>query len=146
MPIALSTWLAAHTPRWLHRPPFTTLVDAQLWVLTLVVRPATFRRMLRLHHALVVRPGIGVDLHRYGGISYLRGGREVAHLHGDGLFDAYVGSARAAALIEGRRAQVHHADGGPGWVTWDLSAARVSVGQVLAEADARLARNTDVAG
>ena len=131
----VSTWAAAYVPRWLQRPPFTTLVDAQLWVVTLVTRPRTFRRMLAVHHRLRAVSGLTCGTHRYGGIGYRIGGTEVAHLHGDGLLDAYLGAGRARRVRAAGLAAAHHGDGGAGWVTLDLGAASAAdVWRVLAAA------------
>ncbi len=76
--------------------------------------------MLSVHYHMMAISGVELGLHFYGGIAYILEGRELAHLHGDGLLDAYVGSQLSPKLLADGAVQAHHADGGPGWVTVDL--------------------------
>ena len=117
---ALTTFLAAYAPNAIKRPPFTTLLDAHLRMWTLVTSPSTFRRMLHVHRSFANLPEVSLGTHFYGGISYLRGRKELAHMHGDGVLDAHVGTRRAEALRGIPGIEAHHAEGGPGWVTVDL--------------------------
>jgi len=118
---ALSSWLAGKVPKSLQRPPLTTIIDVQMWVITLVASPSTFKRMVTVHQQLMRLPDTFSGMHFYGGISYRRQQVEIAHLHGDGVLDAYVGTAAARRLIAQRCATVHHADGGPGWISIRLN-------------------------
>ena len=91
--------------------------------------------MLDVHHRLRALPELTCGTHFYGGVGYRLDGVEVAHLHGDGLFDAYLGGGRAARARAAGLAEAHHADGGPGWVTVDLGAVSAEgVWRVLAQA------------
>jgi len=125
----LITWLADHAPKWLKQPPFTTLFDAQLWMLTLITNPSLFQNMLDVHHRMRSLKGIQCGTHHFGGISYILGKNELGHMHGDGVFDAHLGKVAAREAIANGFAKVHHAEGGPGWITIDLE--KVSANEVL---------------
>jgi hypothetical protein len=54
---------------------------------------------------------------RRGGLGFVRNGREFAHVHGNGLLDVKLTSARAAELVSLRRAEPHHVFGPSAWIS-----------------------------
>ena len=73
--------------------------------------------------------GVTAAPHRFGGVEFRVGRREIGHLHGDRLADLpFPVSVRRMLVAEGR-ADVHHVMPGSGWVSFrirgesDVSAA-----------------------
>jgi luciferase-like monooxygenase len=61
--------------------------------------------------------GVEVAAHRFGGIEFRYGRRELGHLHGDRFADLPVGKRVKQELIASGRARPHHVLPDSGWVT-----------------------------
>ena len=104
---------------WLARVPLAPqLFDALLLAWTAAFHWRRLRVMDALEAATHQMPGVGCCVHRYGGIGFVRGGREFAHLHGNGLLDVELTRDRAVALTEAKRAEPHHVFGPSAWVSY----------------------------
>lgn len=62
-------------------------------------------------------PGVTVNAHRFGGIEYRYGKKEMGHVHGDRLADLPLPRRLHDELIAQGRAQPHHALPESGWVS-----------------------------
>lgn len=71
----------------------------------------------RIHIALQGWSGITSRPHRFGGIEYGLGRREIGHLHGDSLVDISFPTNVRNELITGGRAEPHHILPDSGWVS-----------------------------
>jgi Ni,Fe-hydrogenase I large subunit len=71
------------------------------------------------HIATVVRswPGVEAAPHRFGGVEFRLGRRELGHLHGDALADLPFTRGIRDMLVETGRAQPHHVHPDSGWVS-----------------------------
>ena len=61
--------------------------------------------------------GVTVSPHRYGGIEFRVGRRELGHLHGDRLADLPFPIAIRRQLVAAGRAETHHILPDSGWVS-----------------------------
>jgi hypothetical protein len=66
-------------------------------------------------------PGVEVAGHRFGGVEFRIGRRELGHLHGDRIADLPFPRRVRDELIAAGRAQPHHAVPDSGWVTFPIS-------------------------
>ncbi|MFK7694911.1 luciferase family protein [Paenibacillus sp. HJGM_3] len=62
-------------------------------------------------------PGVQVQPHRFGGIEFAVGGKEIGHLHGDYLVDLLLPKSRRDAAIADGKAEPHHIYPDSGWVS-----------------------------
>jgi hypothetical protein len=62
-------------------------------------------------------PGVEVGPHRFGGVEFRYGRRELGHLHGDRFADLPAGKKAKEELIADGRARPHHVLPDSGWVT-----------------------------
>lgn len=62
-------------------------------------------------------PGVTVQAHRFGGLEYLYGRKELGHVHGDRLADLPFPRRLRDALIAEGRAEAHHVLPETGWVS-----------------------------
>ena len=76
-------------------------------------------------------PGVTEQPHRFGGIEFLLGGRELGHLHGDRLADIPFTRAIRDQLVAAGRARRHHVLPESGWVTYDIR-SEADVGGAIA--------------
>ena len=64
--------------------------------------------------------GVSIEPHRFGGIEFRLGRRELGHLHGDRFADLPFTRALRDELVAAGRAQRHHVLPDSGWVTREL--------------------------
>ena len=65
-------------------------------------------------------PGVSVHDHRFGGVEFRLGKRELGHLHGDRIADIPLRRALRDELVAFGRARVHRWRPNSGWVTVDI--------------------------
>jgi hypothetical protein len=71
----------------------------------------------RIRLVLESWPGVESGPHRFGGIEFRLGRRELGHLHGDRWADLPFPKAVRQQLVSAGRAEVHHVLPDSGWVT-----------------------------
>jgi hypothetical protein len=64
--------------------------------------------------------GVSAHPHRFGGVEFRLGRRELGHLHGDALLDVPFPSKVRDELIAAGRAQPHHVLPETGWVSFRI--------------------------
>jgi Family of unknown function (DUF5519) len=74
--------------------------------------------------------GVTAEPHRFGGMEFLLGRRELGHLHGDRLADLPFPRRVRDELVESGRARPHHVLPDSGWVSVSI-AGREDVANVL---------------
>jgi hypothetical protein len=105
--------------RWLARVPFLPqLFDAMLLSATAVFNRRKLYAIEKLEREACSRFNATIGNHRLGGIGFFVGKREIGHVHGNGLVDAFVGRAKRDALVQSGTALPHHAFPRSGWVSW----------------------------
>jgi hypothetical protein len=67
-------------------------------------------------------PGVSTGAHRFGGVEFRLGRRELGHLHGDRMADLAFPRRVRDELIATGRAQPHHVLPESGWVTVPIDA------------------------
>jgi len=76
-------------------------------------------------------PGVESAPHRFGGVEYRFGGREIGHVHGDGLADLPFPMRIRDELVASGQAEPHHILPDSGWVSRWLRAPK-DVGTAIA--------------
>lgn len=72
---------------------------------------------ITIHEAVTLWPGVTAGPHRFGGVEYRLGTREIGHLHGDHLVDIpFPRPVRDQVVADGRAAP-HHILPDSGWVS-----------------------------
>lgn len=65
-------------------------------------------------------PGVTVQPHRFGGVEYMIGKREIGHIHGDHLVDIPFPKKVRDEIVTAGRARPHHILPETGWVSFYL--------------------------
>lgn len=65
-------------------------------------------------------PGVTIQPHRFGGVEYVIGRREIGHIHGDHLVDIPFPKKVRDEVVNAGRAQPHHILPESGWVSFYL--------------------------
>jgi len=74
----------------------------------------------RITAQLETWPGVVSAPHRFGGVEYLLGTREIGHIHGDHLVDIPFPTRVREAVVAAGRARPHHLLPESGWVSFYL--------------------------
>jgi hypothetical protein len=105
--------------RWLARVPLAPhIFDSLLLTWTAMFQRQRFAAMEQLEAQALGFPGVERCRHRFGGIGFVRGQLEFAHLHGNGLLDVHLTRECAASLVAAGRACPHHVFGPSAWVSF----------------------------
>ena len=72
----------------------------------------------RITAEVISWPGVSVQPHRFGGVEYVIGRREIGHIHGDRLADIPFPKKVRDAIIAAGRAQPHHILPESGWISF----------------------------
>jgi hypothetical protein len=101
-------------------PLLPLLLDAMLTVWTMMTRPAVHRRVLSLCSEIKLWSSVSERLHRYGGVQFDFEGRELGHVHSNGVVDLRFRRSIRDELVSSGRALPHHTFPCSGWVTLNL--------------------------
>lgn len=74
----------------------------------------------RIRDAALSWPGVTSHPHRFGGLEYRIGRREIGHVHGDSLADIPLPKKVRDRIVAEGRADPHHVLPGSGWVSVHL--------------------------
>lgn len=74
----------------------------------------------RITQAVAGWEGVSVQPHRFGGVEYVIGKREVGHIHGDHMVDIPFPKKARDEIVAAGRAQPHHLLPETGWVSFYL--------------------------
>ena len=72
----------------------------------------------RIIEAVTSWPGVKSQSHRFGGVEYVIGRREIGHIHGDHLVDIPFPKKVRNEIVAVGRAQPHHVLPETGWVSF----------------------------
>jgi Family of unknown function (DUF5519) len=108
--------------RWLARVPgLPQFFDALLVIVSWLSHRSRLCAMEKLEAEALRLPGVQLSPHRFGGIEFVdQTGRELGHLHGNGLLDVPVGNEAAASLLASGRVQSHHVFPRSKWVSFQI--------------------------
>ena len=102
---------------------------------------ATITKSVMAWGGMTVRP------HRFGGVEYVMGRREIGHIHGDELVDIPFPKKIRDDLVNSGRAQPHHILPKTGWVSFTLrEAADIEKAITLLEESYKIAQKQKVTG
>lgn len=70
--------------------------------------------------AVTAWAGVSIKPHRFGGVEYVIGKREIGHIHGDHMLDIPFPKKVRDEIVAAGRAQPHHILPDTGWVSFYL--------------------------
>jgi hypothetical protein len=105
--------------RWLARiPGLPQFFDAMLLIVTALFNRERLRAIELFEQVALAEPNIEIRPHRFGGTGFFVGNNEICHLHGNGLFDAFVGRLMQTRLVGGGDVLKHHVYPNSGWISF----------------------------
>ncbi len=75
---------------------------------------------VRITEAVTSWAGVTSQPHRFGGVEYVIGRREIGHIHGDALVDIPFPKKVRDEIVAAGRAQPHHILPDSGWISFTL--------------------------
>jgi hypothetical protein len=84
----------------------------------------------QIRNELLIWPGVTAARHRYGGVEYRLGKRELGHLHGDYLADLPFPVRVREELVAAGKAMPHHILPLSGWVSYPIRDADAVPGAI----------------
>lgn len=109
--------------RWLSKVPLMTYYfDALLLCVYGILNPGLITILDELEsQVLKAFPEVGIRIHRFGGLEFFDShGRELGHVHGNGLMDVHLSKADAASMKKGGRVLAHHVIPQSGYISFQL--------------------------
>lgn len=98
-------------------PLLPQLLDALLLLGCAAFAPRRFRAVARVIDTLERWPGVALSNHRFGGTQFDHNGREVGHIHGNGVLDVRLDREARDAVVRAGEALPHHTFPDSGWVS-----------------------------
>jgi Family of unknown function (DUF5519) len=108
--------------RWLARVPGAPQIfDSVLLISTALFCPSRLRAISAVEKEAQRLPDVNLGVHRYGGIGFFFRGKEMSHIHGNGLLDCFVGRTNRDLLLrESGGVTAHHVFPDSGWVSFSV--------------------------
>jgi hypothetical protein len=106
--------------RWFGRVPGAPQIfDAALLIATALFSPRRLRAISAIEEKAQRLPGVDLKVHRYGGIGFFFRGKEMGHVHGNGLLDCLVGKTNRDLLLRQHGGVLaHHVFPRSGWISF----------------------------
>ena len=98
-------------------PFLPMLLDEQMKLLTFFFRPKRFLKMQELRRMVTEKLRLETGFHRFGGLEFRYQGKEIAHMHSNGLLDILFPRILSSLLIEKGVTGIHHVYPDSGWTS-----------------------------
>ena len=99
-------------------PGLALLFDAQLKLCTLIANPELLDWIDDIEHEVLSWPGTIATTHKYGGLQLNYQGKELGHIHSNGLLDMLLNRKIKQQLMQqDKRVQDHHSFKNSGWIS-----------------------------
>ncbi|HZY36095.1 MAG TPA: luciferase family protein [Mucilaginibacter sp.] len=105
-------------------PAFPLLFESFLMLWTFVTRPMLLDFIDDIRKEVLKWPGTSVSMHKYGGVQFNHGGKEIGHIHGNGVLDILLSRSLKAQLIAEGLANPHHVFAKSGWISFYICTER----------------------
>jgi predicted DNA-binding protein (MmcQ/YjbR family) len=99
-------------------PLFPNIFDGLLTFYTYLTNPRLLDGMDDITSGVLSWPGTTKSLHKYGGLQFNCAGREMGHLHGNGILDVRLSRKLKAQLMQEGRVKDHHVFKATGWISF----------------------------
>jgi len=101
-------------------PLAPNVFDAFLNMVTCISNPRLLDCMDDISTEVLSWPGTEKDLHKYGGIQFNCKGKEIGHIHGNGILDIRFSVKLKEQLLAEGRVKPHHVFKHSGWISYYL--------------------------
>ena len=99
-------------------PLFALIYDSCLKIKMLLVAPERLAWFDEIENEVLSWDGTNVSLHKFGGMQFNYGQKEIGHLHSNGLLDILFTRQVKQELLASGKAEVHHVFKKSGWISF----------------------------
>jgi len=104
-------------------PGLGILFDGWLKIYTLLTKPDLLDWIDDIETQTLRWPGISISIHKYGGMQINCSGKEVGHIHSNGLLDMLLSrNIKARLMLEDNGVEEHHSFKNTGWISFYMHA------------------------
>lgn len=96
--------------------PLVFDIGLRLWLM--ITRSEILHQIETLEMEVAAWPGISIGLHKYGGLQFNYQGKEIGHVHSNGLLDIRFSRVVKAKLLLDSRVTDHHIFTNSGWISF----------------------------
>lgn len=107
-----------------HVPLFAWLLDALLGLSNYAFNRNVIRCIEIVESEVSQWNGVSISLHRFGGIQFNYCGREIGHIHSNGILDLIVNRETKRHLLKTGIACEHHAFPRSGWMSCHIASQK----------------------
>ncbi len=100
-----------------HVPFFALWMDAMMMIWNMVFKPDLSRSLEWIEEEVAAWPGVIVTLHKFGGLQFNYGNRELGHIHSNGILDILFPRKTKDELIDKGLTNDHHVFKRSGWTS-----------------------------
>lgn len=102
-------------------PLFPQVFDNLLKLWVFVTKPELLDWQDELETEILSWKGTSTSLHKYGGLQFNFKGKELGHLHSNGLLDVLYSRAIKQQLLDDGRVESHHVFKESGWISFYIT-------------------------
>ncbi|WP_428328115.1 luciferase family protein [Mucilaginibacter sp.] len=99
-------------------PLVAKVFDSQLKVWTLITHPTLLDYIDEIESKVLCWQGLSTGIHKYGGLQFNCRGRELGHIHSNGLMDILLSKKAKQQLMAEGRISDHHTFAISGWISF----------------------------
>lgn len=101
-------------------PLMGLLFDCYLKLWMLFTKPELLSWLEEIEAEVITWPGTVSDLHKYGGIQFNYNGKELGHIHSNGITDILFNRKVKQELLNEKRVTDHHVFKNSGWISFRI--------------------------
>jgi len=101
-----------------HVPLLAMLFDGWMMMWNAIVNPTRLHVIDKIEMTVSAWNGIELTAHKFGGVQFNYQGKEVGHIHSNGILDILFPRKVSTMLIESRQATKPHVFKNSGWISF----------------------------
>jgi hypothetical protein len=98
-------------------PLFPQIIDASLRIYYLLFDEERLKAVDAIESTVSLWDEVTLSIHKYGGIQFNYKGKEIGHMHSNGIVDILLDRKTKALLLQQKLAENHHVLKDTGWIS-----------------------------
>lgn len=111
-------WIVRRVGFLKHVPLLAMLFDGWMMMWNAVVNPTILHAIDKIEKTVSAWNGIELSAHKFGGVQFNYRGKELGHIHSNGILDIPLPKKISSMLIANRQAMTHHIFTNSGWISF----------------------------
>jgi len=117
-------WVVRHIGFLKHIPLLAMVFDGWMMMWNAIRNPEMLDVIDKIEGTVSTWNGIELSIHKFGGLQFNYQGKEVGHIHSNGILDILFRKKISNTLIANKRASEHHIFKTSGWVSFYIRDAK----------------------